>query len=129
MTKQAPLSPPLLAPAGPLERLPEEWAEVMARPEYDANFDVVVFAGAEPVGAALMWVDEYAEFEPVGVSPNHRGRGVAQAMLRYGLHLAGQAGVRQALVGARGDDDYPGPRALYQSVGFRPVAREVIVSP
>jgi 23S rRNA (adenine2503-C2)-methyltransferase len=29
MTKHAPLSPPLLAPAGPLERLPEEWAEVM----------------------------------------------------------------------------------------------------
>lgn len=29
--KPAPLSPPLTEPAGPLERLPEEWAEVMVR--------------------------------------------------------------------------------------------------
>ena len=110
-------------------RTAEEWAEVMSRPHYDAAFDVVVLAGHEPVGAALLWVDEYAEFEPVGVSPDHRGRGVAQAMLRYGLHLAARAGITTAIVGARGDDDYPGPRALYQSVGFTPMAREVIVSP
>jgi 23S rRNA (adenine2503-C2)-methyltransferase len=31
MAKNAPLSPPLVEPAGPLERLPEEWAEVMVR--------------------------------------------------------------------------------------------------
>jgi ribosomal protein S18 acetylase RimI-like enzyme len=110
-------------------RTADDWREVMARPEYEAAFDVIVFAGDDPVGAALVWVDEYAEFEPVGVSPEHRGRGVAQAMLRHGLHLAGRAGITHALVGARGDDDYPGPRALYRSVGFTPVAREVIVSP
>lgn len=109
-------------------RTAEDWAEVMSRPEYDVNFDVVVFAGQQPVGAALMWVDEYAEFEPVGVSPDHRGRGVAQAMLRFGLHRASEAGIKHAIVGARGDDDYPGPRALYASVGFTPMSREVIVS-
>ena len=100
----------------------------MRRPQYDAAFDVVVFAGHEPVGVALLWVDEYAEFEPVGVAPGHRGRGVAQAMLRYGLHLAARAGIATAIVGARGDDDYPSA-AVYRSVGFRPMAREVIVSP
>jgi 23S rRNA (adenine2503-C2)-methyltransferase len=31
MTKPIPLSPPLTEPAGPLERLPEEWAEAMVR--------------------------------------------------------------------------------------------------
>lgn len=108
------------------------WREVMARPQYDAAFDVIAFAGDEPVGAALLWVDEqggYCEFEPVGVGSAHRGRGVAQAMLRHGLHLAAGASVAHAVVGARGDDDYPAPRALYQSVGFTPLVREVIVRP
>src|SRR4051794_37086332 len=31
MKKAQPLAPPLTEPAGPLERLPEEWAEVMVR--------------------------------------------------------------------------------------------------
>jgi 23S rRNA (adenine2503-C2)-methyltransferase len=31
MTKPAPLAPPLTPPAGPLERLPEEWAEALSR--------------------------------------------------------------------------------------------------
>lgn len=110
-------------------RTADDWAEIMDRPTYNPDFDVVALFDDEPVGAALLWVDElYCEFEPVGVSPEHRGRGLAAALLRYAMLLASNDCFTHVIVGARGDDDYPGPRALYESVGFTPVAREVIVS-
>ena len=35
------------------------------------------------------------------------------------------AGARQAIVGCRGDDNYPIPKKLYRSVGFRELTREL----
>jgi GNAT superfamily N-acetyltransferase len=103
----------------------------MAQWPYRADLDVVVLTVAdEPVGSALAWYDEaydYGEFEPVGVSAAHRGRGLAGCLLRDGLRRLREAGASHAVVGARGDDDYPVPRKVYGSVGFEVVMTQRIV--
>ena len=98
---------------------------------YRPDLDIVVTTeDGSPVGAAIIWYDasyEYGEFEPVGTAVDHRGRGVGAAMLRFGLERLAAAGASHAVVGARGDDDYPVPKRLYASVGFRPFATQQIV--
>ncbi len=112
-------------------RTADDWRQTMATWPYRPDLDVVVTTeDGAPVGSALIWYDRryrYGEFEPVGVAPDHRGHGVAQAMLRFGLERLAAAGAAQAVVGARGDDDYPGPRHLYRSVGFRPFSVQQVV--
>ena len=39
--------------------------------------------------------------------------------------LIGHAGATQAIVGCRGDANYPIPKKLYRSVGFRELSREL----
>ena len=103
----------------------------MAQWPYRADLDVVLLtADGAPVGSALAWYDEsyeYGEFEPVGVAPEHRRRGLARAMLRFGMDRLRRAGASYAVVGARGDDDYPLPRQIYGSVGFEVVMTQRIV--
>ena len=65
--------------------------------------------------------------EPVGSAAAHRGRGVGAALLRFGLARLHAAGATHAVVGARGDDDYPVPRRLYASVGFQQFSVQQIV--
>jgi GNAT superfamily N-acetyltransferase len=98
---------------------------------YRADLDVIVLAeDGSPAGSATMWFDEtydYGEFEPVGISSRHRGQGLGAAMLRFGLARLHAAGATHAVVGARGDDDYPVPRHLYASVGFVKFTSQQIV--
>ncbi|MDP1795661.1 MAG: GNAT family N-acetyltransferase [Acidimicrobiales bacterium] len=99
---------------------------------YRADLDLVALTAAdEPVGAAIVWFDEsydYGEFEPVGVSPGHRGVGLGAALMRAGLHRLHRVGASHAVVGARGDDDYPLARRLYRSVGFETFTTQVVVA-
>jgi predicted N-acetyltransferase YhbS len=98
---------------------------------YRADLDVIALtARGEPAGSALIWFDtafEYGEIEPVGVVPGHRGSGVARSLLSYGLQCLAEAGASHAVVGPRADEDYPGPHALYTSMGFRPFSTQQIV--
>lgn len=98
---------------------------------YRADLDIIVLTDAgQPVGSATIWFDgsyDYGEFEPVGTASNHRGRGLGVAMLRFGLARLRAAGAAHAVVGARGDDDYPVPRHLYASVGFVKFTAQQIV--
>jgi len=98
---------------------------------YRADLDVVAVADdGSPAASALAWYDAgygYGEFEPVGTATEHRGRGVGAATLHFGLARLRDAGASHAVVGARGDDDYPVPRRLYRSVGFMDVGRQVMV--
>ena len=90
-----------------------------------------VVAREKAVGSALAWFDasyECGELEPVGVAPTHRGRGLAAAMLRFALARLREAGASHAVVGARGDDDYPVPRRVYASVGFDLVSTQRVVA-
>jgi len=112
-------------------RTADEVRATMATWPYRADLDVVVTtAQGDAVGSATIWYDDaydYGEFEPVGIAPDHRRRGVAAAMLRFGLERLTAAGATHAVVGARGDEDYPVPRRLYASVGFRLFSIQQIV--
>lgn len=98
---------------------------------YRPDLDIIAIADDGSLAAsALGWFDEsyeYGEFEPVGTAEAHRGRRVGQATLQAGLAKLRKAGASSAVVGARGDDDYPLPRGLYRSVGFQDFSRQVIV--
>lgn len=98
---------------------------------YRADLDIIVLTNdGHPAGSATIWFDgsyDYGEFEPVGTASTHRGRGLGAAMLRFGLARLRAAGAAHAVVGARGDDDYPVPRHLYATVGFVKFAAQQIV--
>ncbi len=89
---------------------------------------VAVDESGAMVASCLLWYDEgngSVLLEPVGCAPEHRRRGLARAVSIAALHAARDLGATQALVCPRGDDAYPAPRAVYGSIGFRPVARTV----
>jgi len=65
------------------------------------------------------------ELEPVGVREDHRRRGLGRAASLHALRRLRAAGAETALVGSRGDDAYPIPRALYESIGFRELWRDL----
>ncbi|WP_374970037.1 GNAT family N-acetyltransferase [Terrabacter sp. BE26] len=94
---------------------------------YRADLDwVAVDAAGAMVASALVWLDPgtgVGLVEPVGCTPEHRGRGLAGAVTLAALHALRQAGARLAQVTPRGDEAYPGPRRLYRGLGFEPTAR------
>lgn len=78
--------------------------------------------------SAIMWLDEAnktAEFEPVGTHPDYRRLGLAKAMLLQGMHLVRAAGAVHMTVACLGAPGHPRARALYESVGFRMLTRDV----
>ena len=93
------------------------------RPELDL---VIVTADGSPAAYALGWLDSQSHsmlFEPVGTSPEHARRGLSQAVCTAVMTAARDLGATQAVVGPRGDNAYPVPRRLYQSLGFSTKAR------
>lgn len=112
-------------------RTADDVRATMAQWPYRSDRDIVALTDeGRPVGSAIAWFDgtyDYGEFKPVGTASDHRGRGLGAAMLRFGLRRLAAAGASQAVVGARGDDDYPIPRRLYASVGFSTFTTQQIV--
>ncbi|CAN5664686.1 hypothetical protein BH24ACT5_BH24ACT5_30650 [soil metagenome] len=112
-------------------RTADDVRATMAQWPYRSNLDIVALTDdGQPVGSAIAWFDDtydYGELEPVGTASDHRGRGLAAAMLRFGLHRLASAGASHAVVGARGDGDYPIPRHLYASLGFSTFTTQQIV--
>lgn len=95
-----------------------------------AGLDCVV---VDPHGAvaafALAWLDErngVGELEPVGVRADEQRRGLGRAVCLQALHRLRAHGADTAFVGSRGDDAYPGPRELYESIGFRELWRDLV---
>jgi ribosomal protein S18 acetylase RimI-like enzyme len=105
------------------------YLRVMRAWPYRRELDWLVEApDGTPVAFCLVWLDEHnrvAVLEPVGTDPRHRRRGLASAATLGALHVAQRLGANSARVVARGDDAYPSARATYQSLGFRPYARNV----
>ena len=114
---------------GPSRVTTGAYAQVMHTWPYRSALDWVACDDQRQlVASALVWLDEatgVALVEPVGCAPAHRGRGLAGAVTLAALHRSRELGAHTAQVSPRGDDDYPGPRRLYQAIGFRPVARTV----
>jgi len=103
------------------------YGQVMNTWPYRPGLDWVVQApDGEMVANALGWIDDVngvGLLEPVGCSPAFRRRGLAKAVNRAVLGSLRDAGATTAVVGPRGDADYPVPAMLYRSIGFEPAAR------
>jgi ribosomal protein S18 acetylase RimI-like enzyme len=108
----------------------EVYATVRREAPWRADLDCVAVAPDGSVAAfALAWLDErnrVGELEPVGVRRDEQRRGLGRAVCLYALQRLREAGAETALVGSRGDDAYPAPRALYESTGFRELWRDLV---
>jgi GNAT superfamily N-acetyltransferase len=108
----------------------EVYACVRRETNWRADLDCVVVAPRGGVAAyALAWLDErnrIGELEPVGVHADEQRKGLGRAVCLFALQRLRDAGAETGLVGSRGDDAYPGPRALYESIGFRELWRDLV---
>ncbi|GAA2368612.1 GNAT family N-acetyltransferase [Nonomuraea africana] len=82
-----------------------------------------------PGGASSTSAASPSHAATFGTDPAHRRRGLAGAAVLGALGAARELGAESARVCARGDDDYPSARATYESLGFRPYARNVTFVP
>jgi hypothetical protein len=105
----------------------EVYAVVRATWPYRADLDCIVEAPDGSVASyTLAWLDEVnglGEFEPVGTHEHHLRRGLGRAVNLFALQRLREEGATEALVACRGDDAYPIPCRLYESVGFRELTR------
>jgi predicted N-acetyltransferase YhbS len=105
------------------------YAFVRSVPPYRQDLDCVVEAPDGSIAAyTLAWLDEknaVGELEPVGTHAAHRRVGLGRAANLFALHRLREEGATRALVACRGDAAYPIPCRLYESVGFRPIARKI----
>jgi ribosomal protein S18 acetylase RimI-like enzyme len=102
-------------------------ARTRATPPYAAARDfVITTADGAPAACATVWFDEStgsAEIEPLGVAPEHRRRGLAQALCHAALDAVARAGGSEVVIHPRGDAAYPAPRGAYSAAGFKTVNR------
>jgi ribosomal protein S18 acetylase RimI-like enzyme len=102
----------------------EKYALLPGLPHYRLEHDLVVEAPDGSIAAfAMCWLDpvgSIGEFEPVGTHPDHQRRGLGRVMMRAGLRLMRDAGLRDALVFS--DRSNGASEALYRSAGFERVA-------
>jgi ribosomal protein S18 acetylase RimI-like enzyme len=110
----------------------EVYETVRREAPWRADLDCIVIDPEGDVAAyALTWLDEpnrVGELEPVGVREDQQGRGLGRAVCLYALQRLREHGADTALVGSRGDDDYSRPKALYESIGFRELWRDLVYS-
>lgn len=104
----------------------ESYGNVVARSPYRAELDwVAVAADGRCAAYALVWLDKesgVAELEPVGTHPDFRRLGLARAVCSGALEAARDLGAHTGLVYAVTKSPAV---ALYESLGFRSVARHV----
>ena len=98
----------------------EKHTRLLDLPGYTADHDLVVEAPDGSLAAfTLVWWDPVAragEFEPVGVHPDHRRRGLGRAVNVEGLRLLRRLGAIDAVVFSRRTN--VASEALYASAGF-----------
>lgn len=102
-----------------------KFSEVQATWPYRRELVTVVEAAdGSLVACCIAWLDEAtgaAEIEPLGVVPDHRGRGLGRGLTVGAVMAVARAGGSDVTIHPRGDDAYPAARRLYASSGFRSV--------
>jgi len=98
-----------------------KYERLLTLPHYRFEDDLVVEAPDGRLAAfAMAWWDDDArvgEFEPVGTHPDHQRRGLARALLSWGLDRFAERGAR--VVQVYSDAANPASEALYEAIGFR----------
>jgi len=116
-------------PGGTSQVTAAAYERLMRTPPYRHELDwVALDASGGMVASATVWLDPdtgVALVEPVGCTPEHRGRGLAGAVSVAALLAARAVGGRLGMVCPRGDEGYPVPMRVYQRLGFAPGARTV----
>ena len=91
------------------------YVEMMKAPDYDHALDLVVEApDGEVASFCTIWIDlenRYGNFEPVGTTLHHQGKGLARNLLYYGLRLMGEHGATHSYMDSR--------QEFYPRVGFK----------
>lgn len=107
-------------PSEPDDRY-EGWSwykNVQRAPLYRRDLDLVAVSPEGELAAfCTLWFDDVtrtASFEPVGVHPEHRRRGLGQAVMVEGMRRAVRLGANLASVDSYSDE----AGALYASMGF-----------
>jgi ribosomal protein S18 acetylase RimI-like enzyme len=107
----------------------ESYRNVRAAWPYRADLDCVAAAPDGRVASyVLAWYDDanrVGQLEPVGTHADFRRLGLARAAGLDALRRLRAAGAERAIVICRGDDEYPVPKRLYESIGFRQHTRAV----
>jgi len=106
----------------------QSYRDVQAAWPYRADLVCVVEApDGRLVSYCHAWLDpdnQVGEFEPVGTHPDFRRLGLGSAVCRFALGRLEEEGATAALVYAiAGDPENPGPKALYESLGFVETSR------
>ena len=109
----------------------DEWLHFMTGDDwFDARFWHLAERGGELVGCVLTWAPHPAEggwVKDLGVHPEHRRRGLGEALLHHAARAYRAAGVRR--VGLKVDDDNPtGAPRLYERLGYRTDRRYAILA-
>ena len=95
-------------------------AEVMDKPGYDAEREIVAVAPDGRLGAyAVLWLDQrnrLGHLEPVGTHPDFRRRGLARSVLSHAMERMRAAGMDSVSL-TYDADNVPAGR-LYESLGF-----------
>jgi len=94
---------------------------------YAPELDLVIEASDGTLaGCCTIWWDPnngVAEIEPLGVSPEHRRRGLATALCMTAAGLVGERGGQQVFINVGHYEHYPVPAMTYANAGFRTVRR------
>jgi GNAT superfamily N-acetyltransferase len=101
---------------------PALYRKVMESPGYAPERELVIQAPDGPyVAFCVTWYDHLNRtglFEPVGTHRDHRRRGLARAIMLYGMQQMAAAGMEFATVANSGSNE--AARGLYQACGFKP---------
>jgi GNAT superfamily N-acetyltransferase len=100
---------------------------------YRQDLDLVALEpGGAMVGCCIIWLDPHtgsAEVEPMGVVPEHRGRGLAPALCRAAAAAVAELGGTQLFINTGPRAEYPSPGRAYLSAGFDIFTRACLYGP
>ena len=112
----------------------EAWDRLLADDSFRPAWSWVATVDDVPVGYALSRIDEasaveapYGWTDRVGVAPEHRGRGIALALLTHTLSAMAADGCRAAGIGVDTTDPAP-PSMLEEQLGYEPRDSLILMS-
>lgn len=99
---------------------------------YDRELDLVIEApDGSLAGCCTVWLDAnsgWAEIEPLGIVPRHRGRGLAITLTHEASRLVTERGGHTVFINTAPLPHYPAPWQAYLRAGFTPLDRGISMS-